>query len=74
MNGFNMLKVCPGMPRVARAFAETSACNTRVDRAREESERGERNCKGRKGGTRGALLQAAWIFILIIWTQLFHCK
>jgi len=43
MNGFNRLKVCPGMPRVARAFAETDACITRADRAREQSDRGERN-------------------------------
>jgi len=46
-----------------------------LKRAREALGHGERNCKGRKGGTCGALLQAAWIFIfLIIWTQLFHCK
>jgi len=47
------------VPRVARGMVETGACNTRADRARDGSERGERNCKGRKGGTRGALLQAA---------------
>jgi len=63
------------MPRVAFWMAQTSACNTCADRAREASVDAERECGVDKVGTRGATELAVWIFIfLIIWTQLFHCK
>jgi len=56
-------------------MAESGACDARADRARDRKRYAERERKVDRDRTRGALLQAAWIFIfLIIWTQLFHYK
>jgi len=65
----------PARPRGAQRVAEYGACDARADRARDVNSNAEREGKVDRDRTRGALLQAAWIFIfLIIWTQLFHSK
>ena len=53
------MNLCPRMSRVAFWMAQTSACDTRADRAREASVDAERECGVDKAGTRGATGLAA---------------
>jgi len=69
------VEFCTEGPRGGFWLDAKSACDARADRAREEQGNTERERQGDKAVTRGRKRLAAWIFIiLIIWTQLFHCK